>query len=218
MAPALRRWFVPAVPLVLAALLLFHPRGGDGRVYDGVSGATDRWLVVHVGLAVLVGLLALAVWMLLDGMRGRAATISRVALLPFVAGFLVWEANAGIGTAVLVDYADGLPPGEREAVAGAVQELWSNPWVGEPSLFNAIGNLSWVVAMLGAAVAFSRAGAGRAVTVLLALSSLFVFHALIVGSVALVCLAAAAFLVERARVQPAPAPLVPPTGVAPAGT
>lgn len=217
MAPALRRWFVPAVPLVLAAVLLFHPRGG-GRIYDGVTGAADRWLLVHVGLAVLVGLLALAVWMLLDGMRGRAATISRVALLPFVAGFLVWEANAGIGTAVLVDYAEGLPPAEREVVAGAVQELWSNPFVGEPSAFNAIGNLSWIVAMIAAAVAFSRAGAGRAVTALLALSSLFVFHAVIVGSVALVCLAAAAFLVERARAQPAPAPVVPPTGVAPAGT
>jgi hypothetical protein len=217
MAPALRRWFVPAVPLVLAAVLLFHPQGG-GRIYDGVTGAAGRWLLVHVGLAVLVGLLAVAVWMLLDGMRGRAATISRVALLPFVAGFLVWEANAGIGTAVLVDYAEGLPPAEREVVAGAVQELWSNPFVGEPSVFNAIGNLSWIVAMIAAAVAFSRAGAGRAVTALLALSSLFVFHAVIVGSVALVCLAAAAFLVERARAQPAPAPVVPPTGVAPAGT
>jgi hypothetical protein len=218
MAPALRRWFIPAVPLVLAVLLLFHPRGDGGRIYDGVSGVADRWLAVHVGLAVLVGLLAVAVYLLLEGLRGRAATVSRVALLPFVVCFVAWEANAGIGTAILVDYADGLPAAEREPVAGAIQELWTNPFVGEPSVFNVIGNLSWVVAMIAAAVAFSRAGAARAVTVLLAISSLFVFHALVVGSVALLCLAAAAVLVERARTQPAPTAAAPPAGVAPAGT
>jgi hypothetical protein len=218
MTPAARRWFVPAVPLVLAIVLLFHPRTGDGRVYDEVSGAADRWMTVHVELAVLVPFLAFAVYLLLDGVRGRAATVSRVALAPFVVGFLVWEANAGIGTAILAGYADSLPAAEREPVARSIEELWASPVVGEPSVFNAIGNLSWVISLVAAAVAFHHAGAGRVVTALLALSSLFVLHAIVIGPLALVCLAAAAVLVERARAQPAPTASVPPTGVAPAGT
>jgi hypothetical protein len=44
---------------VLGVLLLFHPRS-DGRVYDGVSDDVTRWLVVHLGLAVLAGAMGLA--------------------------------------------------------------------------------------------------------------------------------------------------------------
>jgi hypothetical protein len=150
-------------------------------------------------MAALAGALAVGVHLMLRGLDGRAATISRLALVPFVVFFVAWEANLGIGTGMLVEYANGLPAAERAPFAAAVQEHYTHPIFGDPSVFGALGNLSWVIAMLAAAVAFRRAGAGRLVVALLGIASLFVLHAFPVGSAALACLAAAAALVGRER-------------------
>jgi hypothetical protein len=61
------------------------------------------------------------------------------------------------------------------------------------------GLLGWMVAMVSAAVAFRRAGAGWPLTLLVGLSALFAIHPPPVGPAALVCFAAAAVLVERWR-------------------
>jgi hypothetical protein len=216
----MRRWFVPAVPLALAILLLFHPTGSGDRIYDALADDVTRWLVVHVGIAILAGLLALATYLLLDGVSGRAATISRWALGPFVVFFIAWESTLGIGTGVLVDHANGLPPGRRAVVADAIQEYFASPLIGDPSVLGTLGNLAWIVVVVAAAVAFRRAGAGWAVSVLIGLGSLFVFHAIPVGAAGLVCFAIGAALVERARAQPAGrrAEATAPPDVAPAGT
>ena len=66
-----------------------------------------------------------------------------------------------------------------------------------------LGFFGWVVAMLAAAVAFKRAGAGWLVTILVGLSAFFAIHPPPVGPAALVCFATAAVLVERRRARDA---------------
>jgi hypothetical protein len=211
MTPAVRRTVLIGAPLALAVLLLFHPQGGE-RVYEGIRQDATTWLVVHIGLAIGAGMLAVATYTLLDGLSGRAATIGRVALLAFVVFFIAWEATLGLGTAVLVEYANGLPAGERAPVADAIQDFFNNPVTGSLSVFGSIGNLAWVVAVTAAAMAFHRAGAGRAVPLLLGCSSVFVLHdAGPAGAAGLVCFAAAAALVERARTARAPLSSAVPT-------
>jgi hypothetical protein len=76
-----------------------------------------------------------------------------------------------------------------------------------------------VVAMLAAAVAFYRSGAGWPVTLLVGFAAVFFVHPPPVGPVGLVCFAAAAVLIERARAREAKAGgLTPHEDLTPAGT
>jgi len=193
---AVRRWFPPVAALTLAGLLLLHPRS-DGRLYDALSGQVDRWLVVHVGLAVLAGAMGLAAWLMLDGLHGRAATLARCALPVFVVFFIAWEATLGIGTGILVDVTNSAAAAGRAPLADAIDDYFSSPLLLALSL---VGNGAWMVAMLAAAVAFRRAGAERRVWVLVGCSSVFVFHdAGPIGAIGLACFAAAYVLVQRSR-------------------
>ncbi len=200
---------LPATATALAVLLLFHPQFG-GSVYEGLRGETTLWLVVHIGLAIGAGLMALAGYRLIAGLPGRAATVSRCALVVFPIFFIAWEATLGIGTGILVDQASGLPAGDRGTAAEVIQDYFESPVL---LALSAIGNTAWIVAMIAAAVAFRRAGAGVAVVGLLGLSSLFVLHdAGPLGAIGLVCFALAAVLAGRSRqarapgLSPVPAP------------
>lgn len=215
----LRRMFLVATPLTLAIVLWFHPPGGD-NIYQGLRNDVDAWLFVHVAFLLFTPLLAIATYLLLSGLESRAATVSRVALVFFLVFYTAYEVTVGVGTAILVDYANSLPAAEQAAVADAIQDYNGSAILGDPmsvSLF--LGLFGWVVAMIAAAVALRRAGAGWLVTVLLGFAALFAVHPPPVGPVALVCFAAAAALIERARARDARAlaPAAPAAG-APAGT
>lgn len=195
----LRRLFLVATPLAFAALLLFHPPGGED-VYEGVKDDVGAWLFVHTGFLMLTPLLGIAVYLLLNGLESRAATVSRVALIFFLVFYTAYEVTVGIGTGILVDYANGRPASEQAVLADAIQDLNRNAITADPSSIALIlGTLGWVVAMVAAAVAFRRDGAGWLPTVLVGLASAFVIHPPPVGPIALVCFAAAAALIERER-------------------
>jgi hypothetical protein len=207
----LRRIFLVTTPLALAVMLWWHPPGGDD-IYEGIRDDVDAWLFVHTVLLIFIPLLTLAAYLLLHGLKGGAATVSRIALISFVGFYTAYEVTVGLGTGVLVDYANGLPATEQAAVAGAIQDYNENAILGDPASVSLIlGFFGWVVAMMAAAIAFRRAGAGWPVTLLLGGASLFAIHPPPVGPVGLVCFAAAAVLVERWRARDARALAAPPT-------
>jgi len=198
----LRRSFLVATPLALAVVLWFHPPGGE-NVYEGVRDDVNAWLFVHTAFLLFTPLIAIAVFLLLNGLKGRAATVSRVALIFFLVFYTAWEVTIGVGTGILVDYANGLPAAEQAVVADAIQDYNRNAIIADPSVSFVLGVLGWVVAMVAAAVAFHRAGAGWLVTLLVGFAALFAVHPPPVGPVGLACLAAAAVLIERARARDA---------------
>lgn len=186
-------------PLLLGGLLTIHP-AGEGQIYDGVRDHVAAWLVVHVGLAVGAVLMAVVLYQLLRDLTGRAAAVARYALAPFVVSFLAWEGFTGIQTGFLVDQANDLPAGaERAAAAANIQDHFTNPIIGDPSVMSMIANGSWIVAVVAAGLALRSAYGGKATLILLCLASLFTAHSIFVGSVGLACLAAAALIVERKR-------------------
>jgi hypothetical protein len=205
----LRRLFLVATPLALAVVLWFHPPGGE-NVYEDVREDVGAWLFVHTVFLLFTPLMAIATYLLLGGLKSHIATVSRVALIFFLVFYTAYEVTVGVGTGILVDYANGLPAAEQAAVADAIQDYNGSAIVGDPASVSLIlGFFGWVVAMLAAAVAFRRAGAGWPVTLLVGLASLFAIHPPPVGPVGLLCFAAAAALVERARVPDAKALVLP---------
>jgi hypothetical protein len=195
----LRRVILIVPPLVLAVVLWWHPTGGD-RIYEGVRDDVAAWMFVHTVFLLFIPLLGLAGYVLVSGLSGLAATVSRVSLLLFLVFYTAYEVSVGVGTGILVDYANGLPAAEQEVVADAIQHYNRSDLVGDPaSVSLLLGFFGWVVGMLAAAVAFQRAGAGWLITVLLGTASLFAIHPPPVGPVGLACFAAGAWLVERWR-------------------
>jgi hypothetical protein len=89
--------FVIGVPLAWAVLLLFHPTGDGEDLYPVVSDEVTAWLIVHVGTLVFVPLMAAVVYVLLLGIQGTAAQVSRIALGPFVIFYVTFEVLIGIG-------------------------------------------------------------------------------------------------------------------------
>jgi hypothetical protein len=194
----LRQVFLVATPLPLAAVLWLHPAGGE-NVYEGVRADAGRWVFVHTAFLFFTPLLAIATYLLLRGIESRAANVSRVALVVFLVFYTAYEVTVGAATGILVQHANGLPAAEQAAVADAIQDLNRNWLLTDPSVSMVLGALGWIVALVAAAVAFRRAGAGWPVTLLVGFAALFAAHPPPIGPVGLVCFASAAVLIERAR-------------------
>lgn len=208
MASGIRLALLVGGPLALAVVLWWHPAGGE-NVYAGVRDDVDAWLFVHVTFLLVTPLLGIAAFVLLNGLSSRAATVSRVALVFFLVFYTAYESNVGIGTAILVDYANGLPAAEQAVVADAIQDYNRNAILTDPSLSFLAGGLGWIIAMIAAAVAFRREGAGWALTLLIGFAAVFAIHPPPIGPLGLVCFAAAVVLAERTRARDT-AGLVPP--------
>jgi len=196
------------VPLAFSVLLWFHPMIGD---YEGLRDVTTRFQVVHVAMVLVLCLVAVGMYVLLEGLRGRAAAVGRLALVPFVAFYLPYVAFEGFALGVLGQELNGLPAAERDAVApGLVEDFARNPIMGEPGVFWALGSIAWITVVVAAVLAFRRAGAPVALQVVLGMSVLIGAHAPPLAPIGLVCFAAAGWMVLRGRRAPAAeAPAVP---------
>ena len=192
----LRRTLLTVPPLVIAGVLLKHPNDEGEKIYQSVRPVVDDWILVHITLLLAFPFLALAAFLLLDGLRGRAATVARVALVFFAVIYTAWEVMVGLSTGILTDYANKLPVAEQAAVAGAIQDF-NEHWITQVALL--IGFSGWVVAMVATAIAARGAGAGWPAVALVGIAAAFVIHPPPIGPIALVSFAAGALLVERAR-------------------
>jgi hypothetical protein len=191
------RAFVIGAPLPFAALLTQHPMGG-GDLFEQVADNVGPWLAIHYAGAVFFPLMAFVVWLLIRDLPGRAATIARWALPVFAVFYTVWEAVFGIAIGLIADAGKDLGGAEREGAAAAVDHIVASPLFGESGAFSAVGSLAWWTAIAAAILALKHAGVRRSALILLGIGGLLVFHVPI-GPPALVCLSAAAFLIERRR-------------------
>jgi len=187
------------VPLAWAVLLWFHPDVDPNHVYASLRGDVVAYQIVHVGTLVFIGLTGLALYLLVRDLPGRAAQISRLAIGPFVLFYAAWESVIGLAIGALVQHGNDAPVRQRPAVADAIQSLGDNAIVGDPGIVAMVGSLSWVVAVIAAAIAFRQIGAPLLATILLALSFMVVSHPPPIGPIGLVCFAGAVALLARAQ-------------------
>jgi hypothetical protein len=201
--------FLVGIPLAWAVLLLFHPTGGGEAVtYADVQDQVTAWLVVHIGMMLFIPLMAVAVYLLLRGIEGTAARISRIALVPFVVVYGAYEVLLGIGAGILVQDVNGLAGSEKAAGAALVNEFTDNVLIRGFSVLSSIGALAFITAMIAAGVALRReAAAPLAVPILLGLSGfLITAHPPPFGPTGLVLFIAAVLLFVRSQA-PARAPV-----------
>ena len=187
-----------AAPVALALVELWHPLFASDAEQTLLPVA-DRWLAVHLLQLPLFALLALALYLIVDGLDGAAATIARLGAVVFAALYAALDAVAGIATGVLAREANALEPAARSAVAATIDSLFADPIVGGGlSLLTVAASLAWLVAALAAAVALRAGGAHRVAVVLIALSAVLfpLGHTPPNAQLALGCFAVGAALVE----------------------
>ena len=188
-----------AAPLLWVALAVLHPGGtGDEPApYEGIADDANKWIFVHFSQLVLTPLLAVGVWMLLDGIQSVAATVARASLVVWMVFFSAFDAIAGIAVGVLTRHANSLAGEQREAVIGAIDFLFQDSQLAGGDNFSVLGNLgqfSWVVLVLAATVALWRAGASRLIVGVTFLSVLFASHAGYAAALGLIALFVAELL------------------------
>jgi hypothetical protein len=195
--------FLIGVPLLWGILLLFHPGGGEGTeiTYADLQDKVTTWLVVHIGMMLFIPLMAAVVYLLLLGVEGTTARVSRIALVPFVVFYSAWEALQGIGVGILVDQVNGLPQTERATGADLVHDFADNILIRNFGVFGNIGSLALITATIAAGVALRRqAGAPLAVAALVGLSGfLITAHPPPFGPIGLALFIAAVLLLVRSR-------------------
>jgi hypothetical protein len=163
--------FLVGVPLLWAILLLFHPGGEGEQIYLDAQDDVTRFLVVHIEMMLFIPLMAVVVYLLLRGVEGTAARVSRIALVPFAVFYSAWEVFQGIGVGILVNELKGLPQAEQALREDLVQDFAEHALIGPFGVFGSIGSMGLIVAAIAAGVALYRhAGAPVSVPILLGVS------------------------------------------------
>ena len=198
---------VLAAPLAWVAVAFLHP---DSEPYEGIADEADRWISVHVMQLLLTPVLAAGVWLLVDGIHSAAASVTRAGLAIWMVFFSAFDAVAGIATGVLTRHANSLAGSEKEGVVSAINFLWDDSRLagGTYSVLGFLGQLSWVLLAIAAAVALYRAGFRWPLVVATLVSVLFAAHAGPLAAVGLVAFFAALLLRFRA-----PGGVAAPSGV-----
>jgi hypothetical protein len=191
--------FLIGMPLAWAVLLWFHPNVAPDNVYRDLRDEVTTYQIVHVGTLIFIGLMGVALYMLVRDLPGKAATISRLAIGPFVLLYGAYETVIGLAIGALVQHANDAPAGQRPAVSDAIQAVGANVIVGDPGVVGSIGALAWITAVIAAAVALRRAGAPILATALLGLSLVVVSHPPPIGPVGLACFAGAVLVLYRSQ-------------------
>jgi hypothetical protein len=179
----LRRLVLLGTPLALAVLEIFHPQP------SGVAEAVEQgeWFMwFHIIQVPLIGLIALAVYLLTEGLEGRAVIVSRWAIAVFAVFFSAYDAAAGIATGYALRNVQGLAAGAQEAVHEAVIDM---PGLSLIFGLSIVGTGAWVVALIAAAIALRRGGAPRGPFILLILAGIFLMggHPFPFGTLAFGC-------------------------------
>ena len=173
---------IVGAPILLIALSLAHGldwvmmHGLDDESYDAfiqyIVDVRGRWLAVHLAGLAVFPLVGIAIWWMLPTAR-MASRVSRLALAPYIVLYAGFDAVAGIGTAIVAGYRQGLPV-EQQPIADGI--MWSLMGESDPAFYLAeVASYAWAVGTGAAAVALWQERKWR-VAVPLALGGAVFFH------------------------------------------
>jgi hypothetical protein len=192
--------FLMGVPILWAILLLFHPTGDGDEFYPIVRDQVTAFQIVHIGTLLFVPLLACVVYLLLRGVEGGAARVSRIALAAFALLYTAWEVLIGLGVGILAQEVNALPAAERAVGARLVEDYAGTRLI---TTWELVGSTAWLVAAVAAGVALFRRAHARssgAVVLLLLVSAIPIsWHVPPFGPAGLALFIAATLLVLRGR-------------------
>ena len=198
------RWLLLVVPPVafgITGMLHLVAAGGGptaGGEFQKIMRHADLWIAIHIVQIAIICLLAGTVLVLARGLRSHAATMARVAVLPFAAFYSAFDAVPGLSKGLLASYAQQHP-----AQAGVLTDASSalDP-LQEPAiaLVYAIGVACWLLAAGGAAFALRGHAATAGIVLLGAGTAVFAIdHAAPFGPVGMALFLAGSNVVELGR-------------------
>jgi hypothetical protein len=209
-SPFTRRSILIGTPLLTGTLLLFHPLPESAdmehtalpqglELYELLAPIAEGFLAVHLIFPLALALLGISVVLLLNGVQGVAASISRVSAFIFVLSYTMYETIIGTVTGLLIRGAAMLTPAEQAAIGDAIYRNYTDPVLGDlPSVVSLTAWLSWLVAVVLAAIALRSSGKPLGACILLGLSFIFISHASMLGPLGMLFFLLAVIGLERA--------------------
>jgi hypothetical protein len=113
-----RRTVLFGVPFLYLILGLLHPLTNPELGDD-----PDLFVGLHIAQLFLIGGLGYLLWLLVDGLDGRAATVTRALILPFVVAYTALDAVLGIAWGMVVEMANELPEADQPAAGRLIDDL-----------------------------------------------------------------------------------------------
>jgi hypothetical protein len=208
--PLLRRWILIGTPILTGILLLFHPLPEAAEtgitelpkglaLYELMAPIADGFLIVHMLFPLALALLGLSVILLLNGVHGVTATISRGCAFVFTISYVMYETIIGTVTGLLIRDAAALSPTEQAVIGDVIYRNYTDPVLGDlPSVVSLTAWLSWFFAVTLAALALRRSGKPLGACILLGLSFIFISHASMLGPLGMILFLLAVTGIERA--------------------
>jgi len=141
-------------PLFVGILNLFHPiHFQPTGIYEDIHNVVEWWIILHVLNLFGFALLGLAAYLLARDQRGRAAQIATITLAIFVPTYAGFDSIIGIGTGILVQYANGVPLNQLKILDPAINAFWTNNIA---TLLAIVGSMAWGLSMSLLAVSFTE--------------------------------------------------------------
>ena len=160
----IRRSVLFGTPALYIVLGIIHP------MEDPVLGeATGVFIGLHFAQMFLIAGLAYSLWLLVEGLESRAATVTRALILPFVILYTTVDAIAGLGMGDLVRMANETSA-EQQAVLGPFIDELREPDIAGYAIYVGAG-LSWFAAVVAATLAL-RGRVARSALILMGLGAL----------------------------------------------
>lgn len=190
----LRRGVLFGVPLLYLVLGVLHPTSNPE-----LGDETGLFIGLHLAQLFLIGGLAYVLWLLVEGLDGRAARVARALILPFVIAYTALDAVLGLAWGIVAEKANVLPVADQEAAGRLVHKL------NEPELFGYIGyfgaGLLWLAVALTVVTALGEKAPPLPAIVRMAIGAI-VFalgHARPMGPIGMALLAGIVWLELRPR-------------------
>jgi hypothetical protein len=171
----LRRLVLLGTPLVFGILELGHPLLDYKNPIHMLAPITTQWIVLHLLFIPLYVFIGWAFYLLLQDIPGRAAIVSRCAIVIYVAYAIGYDTVVGLNSGLLVRNALSLSIVQQLVIQHAMQQLFTDPMI---ILCSLIISIAGAVAVFAAAWALFRAGVPRfPIVILLGVLLLVYSHA-----------------------------------------
>src|SRR5262245_33619961 len=130
-------------PLGLIVFGLIHPISDPE-----VGEEANLFLLLHLILPILIGLMGYALWTLVEGLPGLAAKVARFAVVPFLIAYTAFESIIGTAKGIVITEAADYSAADQ----ATIQRVFDGDhWAGY--LVYIAGGLSWLVAAVAVAIA-----------------------------------------------------------------
>jgi hypothetical protein len=179
-----RRALLFGVPSLYLVLGLLHPQENPE-----LGDETGFFIGLHVAQLFLIGGLAYTLWLLVEGLDSRSATLARILILPFVIVYTALDSVLGIAWGIAAQKANELPAADQAAAGRLIDDLLEPEPLGYVLYFGA--GLLWLAVALAVVAALWKTAPRPALALMAAGAIVFALgHARPMGPIGMALLLA----------------------------